>query len=480
MAQIIPTPGSQPWEVFIPDYQLTSEKNQPGGYAGLTAAGKLFLAQVPNLPESQVTNLTTDLATLTTGLATVVGLQPSGDATGATDSAAIIAAAAALPASGGTIELAGGVFFWNTALNLDATTSVTIKGKGGRSPGSNATTRIQWVPATAPMISARSSFGFRLVDVQIAYQNAAMAGKLIDLSHVSGNDTGNDSAFASIERCTIQGTLGTAVGATALVSLMDAHDIQIRDCLFGYAVCAIRGKDGATNYCNRILVMGCEFGNTSQAPIQSAGQAWHIDSCTFEQLLGGGAGGYSNPINGNTGMTITGCWFGDANNTGIWLDFAQAPNGIMVQGCFFSGGDTAINLSNSTFGVTVKGNRFLGNGANVLPTGINVTANCSGLDLVGNYFQPTGGALVTNHIVLADKPLGSTIQRLGAGDTTSDLVYFPGRTFFGNYGSFLEIADPGNAGADQCRLYARDNGAGKTQLVAVFSSGAVQVIATQP
>jgi hypothetical protein len=43
-----------------------------------------------------------------------------------------------------------------------------------------------------------------------------------------------------------------------------------------------------------------------------------------------------------------------------------------------------------------------------------------------------------------------------------------------------EISDPGNGSADTVRVYARDNGAGKTQVVAVFSSGAVQVLATQP
>jgi hypothetical protein len=48
------------------------------------------------------------------------------------------------------------------------------------------------------------------------------------------------------------------------------------------------------------------------------------------------------------------------------------------------------------------------------------------------------------------------------------------------YSQYTEISDPGGGGSNTCRLYARDNGAGKTELVAVFSSGAVQVIATQP
>jgi hypothetical protein len=43
-----------------------------------------------------------------------------------------------------------------------------------------------------------------------------------------------------------------------------------------------------------------------------------------------------------------------------------------------------------------------------------------------------------------------------------------------------EIADPAAPAANKGRLYFRDNGAGKTQLVALFPTGAVQVIATEP
>lgn len=45
---------------------------------------------------------------------------------------------------------------------------------------------------------------------------------------------------------------------------------------------------------------------------------------------------------------------------------------------------------------------------------------------------------------------------------------------------FTEISDPAAPAANEARLYARDNGAGKTQLVVVFNTGAVQVIATEP
>jgi hypothetical protein len=40
--------------------------------------------------------------------------------------------------------------------------------------------------------------------------------------------------------------------------------------------------------------------------------------------------------------------------------------------------------------------------------------------------------------------------------------------------------DPPAPGPDRVRLFARDNGAGKTQLCARFPTGAVQVISTEP
>jgi hypothetical protein len=48
------------------------------------------------------------------------------------------------------------------------------------------------------------------------------------------------------------------------------------------------------------------------------------------------------------------------------------------------------------------------------------------------------------------------------------------------YIELTETTDTGGPGADKVRLRAKDNGAGKTQLVAIFATGAEQVIATQP
>lgn len=51
---------------------------------------------------------------------------------------------------------------------------------------------------------------------------------------------------------------------------------------------------------------------------------------------------------------------------------------------------------------------------------------------------------------------------------------------WGNYVEFTEATAPANGSADTARLYAKDNGAGKTQLAVKFSSGAEQILATQP
>ena len=46
--------------------------------------------------------------------------------------------------------------------------------------------------------------------------------------------------------------------------------------------------------------------------------------------------------------------------------------------------------------------------------------------------------------------------------------------------AFAETGDPAAPAAGGALLYARDNGAGKTQLCVRFALGAIQVLATEP
>lgn len=52
--------------------------------------------------------------------------------------------------------------------------------------------------------------------------------------------------------------------------------------------------------------------------------------------------------------------------------------------------------------------------------------------------------------------------------------------FLSSYIEVAEISAPAAPAADKARIYAVDNGSGKTQLAVVFSSGSAQIIATQP
>jgi len=65
--------------------------------------------------------------------------------------------------------------------------------------------------------------------------------------------------------------------------------------------------------------------------------------------------------------------------------------------------------------------------------------------------------------------------------TAADITGLSAGSIALNYAlGFGEISDPGTPSANHATLYARDNGAGKTQLVVMFSDGVPQVVCTQP
>ncbi len=69
---------------------------------------------------------------------------------------------------------------------------------------------------------------------------------------------------------------------------------------------------------------------------------------------------------------------------------------------------------------------------------------------------------------------GLVVAAGGATLTTGNLGVAAG------YADLGEIAAPGSAPANTARLYAEDDGAGKTRLMVVFASGAAQQVAIQP
>lgn len=52
--------------------------------------------------------------------------------------------------------------------------------------------------------------------------------------------------------------------------------------------------------------------------------------------------------------------------------------------------------------------------------------------------------------------------------------------FMSGYMEISEMTAPAAPAANKCRLFCQDNGAGKTQLMAIFASGAAQQVAIEP
>jgi hypothetical protein len=102
-------------------------------------------------------------------------------------------------------------------------------------------------------------------------------------------------------------------------------------------------------------------------------------------------------------------------------------------------------------------------------------------DATANAIRTTGIGGSLDAQVTWDAALGAMTHVLGPTD--QDLTIAGAATKMIAVGSPLEFTEQSDAAApaaNKGRLYLRDNGAGKTQLVVRFPTGAVQVIATEP
>jgi hypothetical protein len=222
-------------------------------------------------------------------------------------------------------------------------------------------------------------------------------------------------------------------------------------------------------------------------------------------------------------------WFQDTIWDRCLLDLS-CQNGVFT-GCWGYG----IRLSETTAGqnaVVFNGHQFfpsaLGNQLMVWSDTADTAAVCAGLTAVGSFINPQVAGdifyegrfygainligciaesevnwrlISSNTVNAAAGPYGSVniigLSCAGAGTPNLAVVtnFNPtsrrmlgvldhiGNETLNVMGQFEleeESGDLNAAKANRVRVYARDNGAGKTQLVARFATGAVQVIATEP
>lgn len=104
----------------------------------------------------------------------------------------------------------------------------------------------------------------------------------------------------------------------------------------------------------------------------------------------------------------------------------------------------------------------------------------------GIMMDPGGGGavihLVSNALVgwTSDSNNAENGKDLALGRPAAGILGLTDGSTGGAALELVEMTEPAAPAANKVRFLARDNGAGKTQIVAIFPSGAAQVIATEP
>lgn len=202
------------------------------------------------------------------------------------------------------------------------------------------------------------------------------------------------------------------------------------------------------------------------------GQAYNFDGGSAGQINGGTVEGSAGIAiaNGHVSARIRGVWF--EGNQGIHINCTGAStNTVITENKFHNTtGANHVRFQNTAHYGVIHSNTFQdapGSGDWVLidsgVTGTNIGPGNKGLDR-------------DQHVT--DNGTGTAFwgpDRDGWLPINANLWLSPT-----GYLLMKEQTDPGAPVTNKVALYAKDNGSGKTQIVARFPTGAVQVIATEP
>jgi hypothetical protein len=373
------------------------------------------------------------------------------------DDAALQAAIAALPQTGsyrgGVIYLAPGMQFkFSTMLNLDDFESLTFKGGGVNS--ANHATRLTWTggASSGSAIRLRSADGIVFDGLKITYSDAAYDGDLIACGSLASIPTTN----LAMRDCWIGGENSRT--AASDINLNGCVGAEIRNCSIYNAVHGIKGA--ISDFANDVTIQNCLFYGHATSSIRNIGQGWTVLSNGFERIFSGAAGAVSSALDTSwpaRGLLYAGNWHGDMTaNSGTWVN-------IHGFGLAFIGN----TFDMRTFSAPIAISAWTTNGLTVVGNDFREGAKC--VEFAGTQ---SGGWLIAGNAVTsttAPFPSDATLVRAFIQDNNAE--------------GFQEIRESGDVTApltNGARLYAKDNGSGKTQLVVRFPTGAVQVIATEP
>jgi hypothetical protein len=190
-----------------------------------------------------------------------------------------------------------------------------------------------------------------------------------------------------------------------------------------------------------------------------------------------GSSGSSYGVRGFSGSHI-GVYGSSSSGTGVY-GFSSAYNGVSGSSYSSTGVYGSSQLSIGVYGFSsatdqpaVRGHSSLGNSTGVQGTSGIPPLTAMGKTGVHGYATQDSSA----RGVVGETTIGHGIHGIA---TSGFAGYFAGKVYTTKWYEFTEISAPAAPAANKARLFVRDVG-DKSQLCVRFSSGAIQVLASQP
>ena len=206
--------------------------------------------------------------------------------------------------------------------------------------------------------------------------------------------------------------------------------------------------------------------DVSGATISGDVLKWASGSITGGGLVRANTGAVGTPSLSFSTDTDTGFYGNTANAIGIALGGAAggsfATSGSSFQG---AGGTPYVLQASHTAACSTA-----------ILTSLRLNAN-NGSGTLKNYGVINA---VSDDCTNATEDSHIDIAVLVAGTSTTSLSLGNGSADFAGYQQMTEMTAPAAPAANKVRVYAEDNGAGKTRLMAIFPTGAAQQIAIEP
>lgn len=299
---------------------------------------------------------------------------------------------------------------------------------------------------------------FRAIKANVTDTASDAASLLMDLQvgGASRFKVGKDGSLTASFKVVAQQFEGTAITYTSDLNVLSLIPTWNNA---GVAFTGIRLSVTDTASSVASLLMDLQVGGASKFKVDKSGKTIATNSFVSNTDPVG-------PITSSTpGLDATQTWnAGGVTFTGIKLsitDTASAAASLLM--------DLQVGGA-SKFKVSKAGLLTLADGIDMTPAGTIAIGTTTASSMFFKTNATLSWGINTSGVFF---PNADNVYDFGAdGNRVRDVYLYRGW--------FKEIADPSAPAANEVRLYAKDNGSGKTQLCARFNTGAVQCFATEP